>query len=124
MGRASCRPQGDKQYSMLALSSSQPCQICPGRQQTLGDVSMLRNTNRISQFDSYLSDCSILADVCSTPICQTQIHVFFSGSPSYKVGTGGTGIQETASAHLNWAFTDVRPVDSSSKTFPYGGQCF
>lgn len=28
MGRASCRPQGDKQHSVLALSSCQPCQIC------------------------------------------------------------------------------------------------
>lgn len=44
-GRASCRPQGDKQHSVLALSS---CQICPGRQQTLGDVRTLRNTNRVS----------------------------------------------------------------------------
>lgn len=42
MGRASCRLQGDKQHSVLAASSCQSCQISPGRQRTLGGVSMLR----------------------------------------------------------------------------------
>lgn len=83
---------------------------------------MLRNTNRISQSDSYLSECSIPADVCSLGICQIQIHIFLTGSPSYKEETGETGIWETVFAHLNWAFTDVRPVDSSYKTFLYGDQ--
>lgn len=30
--------------------------------------------------------------------------------------------QETASALLSWAFTDVRSVDASPRTSPYGGQ--